>query len=121
MVAAVADEEHGSLGAEALVQEHRADGAVVTEPTDLALATAHKGFEWVEVETQGRAAHGSRPEDGRDAIMRMGRVLTRLEAVDVDLRRQEPHPLLGTGSLHASTPTAPAISTSRNFREYRPR
>ena len=103
VVAAVADEEHGSLGADALVQEHHADGAVVTEPTDLALATAHKGFEWVEVETRGRAAHGSRPEDGRDAIMRMGRVLTRLEAVDVDLRRQGPHPLLGTGSLHAST------------------
>ena len=103
VVAAVADEEYGSLGADALIQTHRADGAVVTEPTDLALATAHKGFEWVEVETRGRAAHGSRPEDGRDAIMRMGRVLTRLEAVDVDLRRQEPHPLLGTGSLHAST------------------
>ena len=57
--------------------DHAADGAVVTEPTDLRMATCHKGFEWVEVETRGRAAHGSRPGDGRDAILRMGRVLAR--------------------------------------------
>ena len=49
IVAAVADEEHASAGAEALVAAHTADGAVVTEPTDLRLATTHKGFEWVEV------------------------------------------------------------------------
>ncbi len=103
VVAAVCDEEHASLGADALVREHHADGAVVTEPTDLALATGHKGFEWVEVETRGRAAHGSRPADGRDAILRMGRVLGQLEAVDTRLQRRVPHPLLGTASLHASS------------------
>ena len=75
IAAAVVDEEHASAGAEALVKVHTADGAVVTEPTDLRMATAHKGFEWVEVETRGRAAHGSRPEHGRDAILHMGRVL----------------------------------------------
>ena len=81
VVAAVADEEHASLGADALVRQHTADGAVVTEPTDLRIATGHKGFEWVEVETRGRAAHGSRPDEGCDAILRMGRVLARLEAI----------------------------------------
>ena len=103
VVAAVADEEHASLGADALVREHAADGAVVTEPTDLRLATCHKGFEWVEVETRGRAAHGSRPADGRDAILRMGRVLARLAAVDAGLAAGPSHPLLGPASLHAST------------------
>ena len=103
VVAAVADEEHASAGAELLAAAHTADGAVVTEPTDLRVATAHKGFEWVEVETRGRAAHGSRPADGRDAILHMGRVLARLEAVDVTLQTAAAHPRLGRPSLHAST------------------
>ena len=103
IVAAVADEEFASVGADALVRECTADGAVVTEPTDLTLATGHKGFEWVEVETRGRAAHGSRPGEGLDAILRMGRVLAQLEAIDAHLRTRPMHPLLGTASLHAST------------------
>ena len=49
IVAAVVDEEHMSLGAEALVREWRADMAIVTEPTDLRLAVGHKGFAWVDV------------------------------------------------------------------------
>jgi len=102
IVAAVVDEEYASIGADALVTEWTADAAVVTEPTDLEIAVGHKGFAWLDVETGGRAAHGSRPKDGRDAIMRMGRVLQRLEALDRDLQRRAPHPLLGTGSLHAS-------------------
>jgi acetylornithine deacetylase len=102
IVAAVVDEEYTSLGADALVTEWRADGAIVTEPTDLEIAVGHKGFVWLDVETRGRAAHGSRPKDGRDAIMRMGRVLQRLESLDRDLQRRAPHSLLGTGSLHAS-------------------
>jgi acetylornithine deacetylase len=55
------------------------------------------------VETKGRAAHGSRPLDGRDAILRMGRVLHALEALDRRLQAAAPHPLMGTASLHAST------------------
>ena len=75
VVAAVIDEEYASLGADALAQDWRADAAVVTEPTDLQVGVAHKGFAWAEIRTAGRAAHGSRPADGRDAILRMGRVL----------------------------------------------
>jgi acetylornithine deacetylase len=103
IVAAVADEEHASLGADALVTRWRADAAVVTEPTNLDVAVAHKGFAWVAVETRGRAAHGSRPAEGRDAILRMGRVLSRLEALGRRLEQGPSHPLLGTASLHAST------------------
>ena len=102
VVACVADEEHMSLGAEALVRAWRADMAIVTEPTDLRLAIGHKGFAWVDVITRGRAAHGSRPDEGRDAIARMGRVLVLLESHDRRLRARPPVPFQGTGSLHAS-------------------
>jgi acetylornithine deacetylase len=102
IVAAVIDEEYASLGADALVTRWRADGAVVTEPTDLEIATCHKGFAWFEIETRGRAAHGSRPRDGRDAIIRMGRVLHELEELDRRLQSDASHPKLGAASLHAS-------------------
>jgi len=102
IVAGVVDEEHMSVGAEALVREWRADFAVVTEPTDLRLAIGHKGFAWLDIVTRGRAAHGSRPEEGRDAIARMGRILVALEARDRELRARAAVPFQGTGSLHAS-------------------
>lgn len=101
IVAIVADEEYASIGAEALVRKWSADAAVVTEPTDLVVGVAHKGFEWVEITTEGVAAHGSRPDDGVDAIVRMGRVLSRYEQLDRTLAAR-PHPLLGRPSLHAS-------------------
>jgi acetylornithine deacetylase len=102
IIAAVVDEEYASIGADALVKSWHADAAVVTEPTDLVVSIGHKGFSWVEVTTEGRAAHGSRPLDGRDAILRMGRVLARLEVLDRKLQARPPHPVLGTASLHAS-------------------
>jgi acetylornithine deacetylase len=102
IVAAVVDEEHMSLGAEALVKDWRADMAIVTEPTDLRVAVGHKGFAWAEITTHGRAAHGSRPADGRDAIAMMGRVLVALEQRDHDLRARRPVQFQGTGSMHAS-------------------
>ena len=102
MIAAVIDEEYASMGAEVLVTKWNADAAVVGEPTDMKIAVGHKGFEWVEIIAEGVAAHGSRPADGRDAIMRMGRVLSRLEKLDRELQSRHPHAIQGTGSLHAS-------------------
>lgn len=102
IIAGVIDEEYESRGAEALVKTWKADAAVITEPTDLVIGIGHKGYQWVEVETKGRAAHGSRPDEGRDAILRMGRVLARLEALSRKLQSKPPHPILGTPSLHAS-------------------
>lgn len=101
LVAAVADEEHSSVGTADVLTDYSADAAVVTEPTELDLCTAHKGFAWLEVETAGRAAHGSQFEVGRDANMRMGRVLARLEQLEREVRSREPHPLLGPPSMHA--------------------
>jgi acetylornithine deacetylase len=102
IVAGVIDEEYESLGASALISTWRADAAVITEPTDLLIGVGHKGYQWVEIETKGVAAHGSLPEQGRDAIFRMGRVIARLEALSQKLRSKPPHAVLGTASLHAS-------------------
>ena len=101
VVAAVADEEHASLGIQEALRHVSADAAVVTEPTELELTVAHKGFVWSEIEVTGRAAHGSRPHLGVDAILKMGAVLHGLEALDRELAERT-HPLLGRGSLHAS-------------------
>ncbi len=105
-----ADEEHASIGLEALLAGGlRADGVIVTEPTELAVAPANRGFVWVEVRGRGRAAHGSRPEVGRDAIRQVGRFLAALDALDGrggELRIRggvARHPLLGAESLHAGT------------------
>jgi acetylornithine deacetylase len=102
IVAAVADEEHASLGTEALVRSHTADAAIVTEPTDLGVAVAHGGFAGFEIETHGVAAHGSRPDLGVDAIVKMGPVLVGLGELAERLQTGAAHTLLGTSSAHAS-------------------
>jgi acetylornithine deacetylase len=103
-VAAVSDEEYASVGCRSVAERFAADvdAAIVTEPTALAACVAHKGFAWAEIETRGRAAHGSRPDLGADAIVHMGAVLAELAALDRRLAEREPHPLLGRGSVHAS-------------------
>ena len=102
IVMAVADEEVASLGTSAVLERFRADAAIVTEPTETRLCIAHKGFVWLEIETRGVAAHGSRPDIGLDAVARMGRILTGVVDLDTKLRRPRGHSLLGTGSIHAS-------------------
>lgn len=102
VVAAVADEEHASLGIEEALGAVQAQMAIVTEPTEMDVAVAHKGFAWAELEVTGRAAHGSRPHLGVDAIAKAGPVLTAIGRLDADLAARE-HPLLGRGSVHAST------------------
>lgn len=102
LVTAVADEEYASIGTQDIVRHYRADAAIVTEPTGLELTVAHKGFVWIEVETSGVAAHGSRPDVGVDAIAMMGPVLTALARLHRELRSGPSHALLGTGSVHAS-------------------
>ncbi len=117
VVALTADEEHASLGMEALVDSGvKADAAVVCEPTSLAVMPAHKGFVWVEAAFQGRAAHGSRPDVGVDAIEHAGRYLTALGALRSRLHAGEAHALLGHGSFHAGTidgGSAPSVYPDR--------
>ncbi len=102
ILTAVADEEVASVGTEAVAALVPADAAIVTEPTDLQVAVAHRGFVHLEIEMVGRAAHGSRPDVGIDAIAKMGRILVGMEELDRRLRSHPTHRLLGSGSVHAS-------------------
>ena len=87
VVAAVADEEHASLGVQEVLGSVTADAAIVTEPTERELIVAHKGFVWIEIEVEGRAAHGSRYEEGVDAIVKAGPMLTGIGELDDRARR----------------------------------
>jgi acetylornithine deacetylase len=102
LVAAVADEEYASLGTAEVIKHYHVDGAIVTEPTELDICIAHKGFIHLEVETIGRAAHGSRFDEGIDANMRMGYFLAELDKLEQDLRTRKEYPLVGPPSLHAA-------------------
>jgi acetylornithine deacetylase len=105
ILTAVSDEEHASIGTQSVLRKVKADAAIVTEPTNLEMVIAHKGFSWHEIITRGIAAHGSRPDLGVDAIAHMGRVLVALEALQRDLSTRPEYPLLRHGSLHASLVT----------------
>jgi acetylornithine deacetylase len=98
--AAVADEEYRSMGTEALVQTVKTDAAIVTEPTGMDVCLAHRGFGLFEFETMGRAAHGSRHQNGIDANIHMGRILKELDKLSQRLLKSPGHPLLGPPSLH---------------------
>jgi acetylornithine deacetylase len=117
IVALVADEEHASLGMQAvLARGVTADAAIVCEPTGLAIMPAHKGFAWVDVVFEGVAVHGSRPDRGVDAIRHAGHFLARLGELEAELETRPPHPLLGRGSLHAGTiagGSAPSVYPDR--------
>jgi acetylornithine deacetylase len=102
LVAAVADEEYGSIGTSDLIKHTKVDGAIVTEPTGLHVCLAHKGYLWIEVVVLGRAAHGSKFDLGIDANMKMGAFLHELAILERDLRARPPHPLVGPPSLHAA-------------------
>ncbi|KAJ5779342.1 hypothetical protein N7457_007062 [Penicillium paradoxum] len=98
IVAAVSDEEDASQGTQDVIEAGwRADAAVLPEPTQGAILTAHKGFLWVEVDILGVAAHGSDPAAGEDAILYAGSFLQALEKYQSQLPVDD---LLGQGSLH---------------------
>lgn len=103
VAAFVMDEEATSLGTEALVRDETYDGAIVVEPFGLGRAiVTHQGFGWLDVTVHGRAAHGSAPDVGIDAISRLARVVDRLDELGRGWAA-EPHPLNGATVYHAST------------------
>jgi len=107
IIALTADEEYASIGMADFVTrlDERADLAVVCEPTSLRVMPAHKGFVWLEADFRGRAAHGSRPDVGIDAIRHAGLYLAALDGYSAELRQRPAHPLLQHGSFHAGTIT----------------
>jgi acetylornithine deacetylase len=103
IVCAVTDEEYRSAGTRTLLSHGvRAEAAIVTEPTCMAIAPAHKGFAWYDVSVRGRAAHGSRYDVGVDAITNAGLLLAELDEFERTHLSGVTHPLLGRASIHAS-------------------
>lgn len=101
VLAALVDEEDAQRGSRALVASgFTADLAIVGEPTGLRAVTAHKGSLWLRLETHGRAAHGARPELGRNAVLAMARIVTLLEIEYAVALRARPHPLLGPATVN---------------------
>lgn len=102
VIAAVCDEEFASIGTRALLADGlTAAAAIITEPTRLAVVPAHKGFAWITVHVQGRAAHGSRYDVGIDANRLAARFLVALDAFEKEELARRTHPLLGRASVHA--------------------
>jgi acetylornithine deacetylase len=100
IMACSVDEEHTFLGVQRLVRDGlRADGAIVAEPTSLRIVRAHKGAVRWHVTTSGRACHSSSPEQGINAIYRMGGLLTAIEHYAGQLRASRTDPYLGPPTL----------------------
>jgi acetylornithine deacetylase/succinyl-diaminopimelate desuccinylase-like protein len=99
--AGLVDEEHAQAGSRALAASGcQADLAIVGEPTGLRIVTAHKGSLWLGLATQGKSAHGSRPELGRNAVLEMAQVVCLLETDYARRLRRRRHPLLGHATVN---------------------
>ena len=98
-LAAVSDEEDQSVGARSLLKTLKGDFCIIGEPTGLDLVLAHKGFCWIEIETFGKAVHGSVPEQGVDAVAKMAVVIQAVEGLKPSLKERV-HPLLDHPKLH---------------------
>ncbi len=105
IIAATAGEEIDSLGATAVAA--RSDigpvqAVVIPEPSYNDVFVAEKGALWLELTTQGKTAHGSMPEMGRNAIMMMVSLVNELGKMSFPYQE---HPLLGGFSQSINTIT----------------
>lgn len=104
----VSDEEDKSTGMEYLVEKWLPQvspapvGGIFLEPTEENIGVCHKGFTWYELAVTGKAAHGSRPEEGIDAILPLRSALEELSNIQAGLSGRNPDPLLGYPSIHSS-------------------
>ena len=104
VLAAVIGEESGNLGTAALGRDGPpADLAVVGEPSDLAIIPAHRGVYRCDVVVHGRAAHGSTPELGVNAIGLAARLIVALDGRLPEMWKNQRHPVLGGPSVNIGT------------------
>ncbi|MEE4261727.1 MAG: M20/M25/M40 family metallo-hydrolase [Desulfobacteraceae bacterium] len=104
----VSDEEDKSTGMEYLVGKWLPQvspapvGGIFLEPTEEDIGVSHRGFTWYELAVSGKAAHGSRPEQGIDAILPLRSAMEELSKIQTELQSRHPDPLLGHASIHCS-------------------
>jgi acetylornithine deacetylase/succinyl-diaminopimelate desuccinylase-like protein len=101
MVAATAGEEQGSLGAEFLCREKfKADFAIALEPTNLRVVTGAKGVLRVRITVTGRAAHGSAPQRGINAVYGMMPLISEIRGNFSRSLAASKHPVLGRATVN---------------------
>ena len=98
------DEECNQTGSRAFAKlQMKADLALVGEPTRCKVVTAHKGDLWLRLIATGKAAHGARPELGRNAIHSLAQCIVVIETDYAALLRKRRHPLLGHATINTGT------------------
>ena len=101
---AVAGEETDSCGAKRFISNKdkipECLGVIIPEPTDFSIVIAHRGMLWLEISTKGKAAHGSTPQLGINAITSMRHFLNELDNYDIAVKT---HELLGKCSMSVNT------------------
>lgn len=101
---ALVDEEASQAGSRFFAKTRfKADLAIVGEPTGLQVVTAHKGDLWLQLETHGKAAHGSKPHLGNNAIHQMAKVVDLLETRYARSLRRRKHRVLGHPTINVGT------------------
>lgn len=100
-ILSVVDEEGGGNGTlAAMVNGHRADAAVVCEPTDGAITRAHMGFVFFSVTTRGVALHSGTKWRGVNAIEKAMLLIDELNVMEHEWLMKYRHPLLPPPSLN---------------------
>ncbi len=101
MAGTVQEEDCDGLCWQYLLRERglKPEFVVSTEPTDGGIYRGQRGRMEIRVDVRGVSCHGSAPERGDNAIFRMGRILTELEALSATLADD---PFLGKGTLTVS-------------------
>ncbi|MEO6966533.1 MAG: M20 family metallopeptidase [Acidobacteriaceae bacterium] len=99
-IVSAADEEHAFAGVRRLLDGLDACAAVVSEPTEMRVASASKGVLRWRIHCRGKAAHSAQPHLGINAITNMARAILALEEENARLAKA-PHPLLGPATLNA--------------------
>lgn len=101
--AASVDEESGQVGAYALADlcdQLGIGAAVVGEPTRGRIVSRHKGVCRYQLHLRGKAAHGSTPELGDNAIYAAARIVTKLEILAERLREKPTATPVEEGTLN---------------------
>jgi len=105
------DEEGLMIGIKDIVAKGYATGAsaaIICEPEQHEVCIAQKGALRLKLESFGRVAHGAMPEEGVNALSAMIHLLSRIMAIETDLRqRHGEHPLLGKIYVSPTVARAP--------------
>lgn len=106
LVESVVDEEGGGNGTMACIARgYQADGAIISEPTELEIMPAHMGWLFYKIEVKGKALHSSMKWKGVNAIEKMIKIMHALQELErrwcMEKRSDMlPPPTINFGTIH---------------------